>query len=76
MQNYQHGNKIELQLSLYSFDDSHPYPYNIVTNATESTEIITLYRKVPDGPQKQQLLQKKNQLKITKYCCLKRYPFE
>lgn len=74
IENYQHGKKIELQLSVYSSDDTHHYPYNVVTNGTEATEIITLYKKLPDLD-KRKLMDKKNNLKVTKYCCLKGYPF-
>ena len=34
IENYQHGKKIEMALSIYSQDDSHHYPYDIVTNGT------------------------------------------
>jgi hypothetical protein len=64
-----------LQLSVYSVDDTHDYPYNLVTNGNEATEITTLYKRVPATEEKRRLMEKKNNLKVAKYCCVKGFPF-
>ena len=64
-----------MQLSVYSPDDTHHYPYNVVTNGTEATEIVMLYKRLPDSEEKRKLIEKKNSLKVTRYCCMKGYPF-
>lgn len=34
IQNYAHGNKIQMLLNIYSSDDSKQYPYKLTTNGT------------------------------------------
>jgi hypothetical protein len=35
-----------------------------------------LYKRVPYTEEKRRLMEKKNNLKVTKYCCVKGFPFD